>query len=67
MLFPPPEAASHPQETAALEENEENVQDATSKSNKKDVFSYGENKAGPSTVFIHVQKSLRKYLENLQI
>lgn len=36
-----PEAGSHPQETAALEENEENAQDATSKSKKKAVFSYG--------------------------
>lgn len=54
MFFFPPEVESHQQEIQT-EENKEDAQDAIRKSNKKDFWSYGENKAG--TVLIHIQKS----------
>lgn len=55
MFFFPPEAESHQQEIQTSEEKKEDAQDAIRKSNKKDFWSYGENKAG--TVSIHIQKS----------
>lgn len=54
-FFSLPEAESHQQEIQTLEENKEDAQDAIRKTNKKDFWSYGENKAG--TVSIHIQKS----------
>lgn len=52
-----PEAESHQQEIQKLEENKENTQGTIRKNNKKEYFSYGENKTGLTAVLIHIQKS----------